>query len=46
MAPRERRDVRVVEDLAQVLDMDAIRDVPTALGVDPLGGVTPEEVAS
>jgi len=27
-----------VEDLAQVLDMDAIRDVPIALGVDPLGG--------
>lgn len=27
-----------VEDLAQVLDMDAIRGVPIALGVDPLGG--------
>ncbi len=27
-----------VEDLAQVLDMDAIRDVNIDLGVDPLGG--------
>ncbi|MEK5768694.1 hypothetical protein, partial [Acinetobacter schindleri] len=27
-----------VEDLAQVLDMDAIRDVRIDLGVDPLGG--------
>jgi phosphoglucomutase len=27
-----------VEDLAQVLDMDAIRGVPIDLGVDPLGG--------
>ncbi|MDQ0082179.1 phosphoglucomutase [Variovorax boronicumulans] len=27
-----------VEDLAQVLDMDAIRDVNLNLGVDPLGG--------
>ena len=27
-----------VEDLAQVLDMDAIRDVNLDLGVDPLGG--------
>ena len=27
-----------VEDLAQVLDMDAIRGVPVDLGVDPLGG--------
>ncbi|SDY60783.1 phosphoglucomutase [Variovorax sp. YR266] len=27
-----------VEDLAQVLDMDAIRDVSLDLGVDPLGG--------
>ncbi|MDQ0015693.1 phosphoglucomutase [Variovorax boronicumulans] len=27
-----------VEDLAQVLDMDAIRDVQIDLGVDPLGG--------
>ncbi|MGJ7499217.1 phosphoglucomutase (alpha-D-glucose-1,6-bisphosphate-dependent) [Variovorax sp. ZT5P49] len=27
-----------VEDLAQVLDMDAIRDVKLDLGVDPLGG--------